>query len=323
MSEITVSIIQRARDFLKVEGDVGGVELHRLLREYRNAVHPDKVRDEEAKKTAEEIFKNVQSLLQELTQFLEQERLSRKPTELAFYSAAYDSVTVQAELDATKAERDELREENKNLDEQLKSLTDAEAKTQAEALKHETEGINELYKPGKASIASLGIVFLLTAVSGIMTKIEEVTNFLRKYSPVDEIVINKILFFLFLAILLITAKRLIEYHAMKQKLNETSSSEFAAHFMGYLTAHKGWDEKCIRTFSERDVVFFIECNISRRRKCLEILGFKLFSIECVETLKKFFIHTLITKRLVEIWTADSLDRNFRIKTGWRHTYFVS
>ena len=319
MADVELSILQRVRNFLQIEGDASGIELFQLLKQYRNDIHPDKVKGEEAKKAAEEQFKQAQDLLRNLTNFLEQERLARKPTELAFYSQAYDAVNLQSELDEISAERTRLQQENDSLRDELKALTEVVSESQNKALRKETDEIKEIYKPSKANLASLGIVVLLTSASAVMVKMEEVSNFLKKYSPIDERTLNKSLFFLCLIVITLTVKRFIEYHWIKHKIHEASSAAFSMKFMELLNSTKKWEKDYFRTFTETDVVAFLEDNLCKRRKWLEILGFRLFSIETVESLKNFFIHTLLSKKLIEISSADSLDRTFVIKSGnWRY-----
>jgi hypothetical protein len=92
MTELTTSIIQKVKDELQITEDLASTELYDLLHKYRSSQHPDKYLDDNRKKEAEEKFKNLNTLLLELSNLIEQEKQLKKPSEIIPYQKDYEIV---------------------------------------------------------------------------------------------------------------------------------------------------------------------------------------------------------------------------------------
>ena len=201
-------------------------------------------------------------------------------------------------------------------------LNKALTKKQNLELENENFELKQLYKPSKQKLASLGILFLLSSSFAVMTKIEEVSLVIKKFSPLPESILNKVIFYLFIFMLIIVVKQYIENKIISQKVSEVCSPKYSKRFWNYLNIFKDWDDDKTKDFTEEDVFSFIQGKNNNIRKIFASLGFKIFQIETTDRLKNFFINSLLNKQLIEISLAKGLDRTFTVKEGYRKYFFI-
>ena len=151
-----------------------------------------------------------------------------------------------------------------------------------------------------------------------MTKAEEVSVVLKKYSPFPELYLNNVLFGIFAMMLIIVLKQFVENKFVALKVSEVCSPKFSKEFWSYLNFVKDWDENKTKDFAEEDVFYFIHGKENKFKKILGFMGFKMFQVETSDRLKNFVINTLINKKLIEISLAKGLARTFTIKEGRRN-----
>ena len=319
-THIDKSIIQRTKDILQIDEELSSIELLKLTKNYRKRIHPDKFSEEKAAEEAGEKFKEIGSLIDELDRYIQNEKLQRSAQELALYAPLYDNVSLQGQLDdalekvqTLEEEAADLTKKNAELEESLKIKKDDE-------LEKENIELKNLYKPSGQKMASLGIMFLLSASFAVMTKIEEVSVVLKKYSPVPESMINNVIFSIFIFLLILVIKQLVENHFISKKSNEVCSPKFSKEFIEHLKETNEYEENKAITFSESNAFSFIYGKDNKFKKLLSILGFRLFNIDTSDKLKNYFINSLLNKKLIVITHAKDLDRNFAIKNG--HSHYV-
>ncbi|MCH8032218.1 MAG: hypothetical protein IH950_00490 [Bacteroidetes bacterium] len=311
--EKSESILQKTKELLDIEDDLSAPELYTKLREYRNHLHPDKYTDENVKKDAEEKFKEAQSLLDELYNYIEAEKFKRSSKEIVSYKPTYDFVFMQRESDINLKTISELKDKLESSEKFIGTLQqELERKNDLE-FKSEVEYLEKLYKPTTQKWASVGLVFLLSSTLISMTKIEEVSNFIKRYSPIGEFYINTILFFVFIFLFLITIKQYIDHKIVERKIGEITSSKYSNQFMTFLNDKKSWRYQSPKAFTENDVFEFLSPNPHKYQKYFKWLQLKLFNTATQERLKSIFISNLLSKKLIDISSADSLDRSFIIK----------
>lgn len=215
-THIDKSIIQRAKDILQIDDELSSIELLKLIKDYRKRIHPDRFTEEKAAEEAEEKFKEIGILIEELDKYIQNEKLQRSAQELALYEPLYDNVSLQGQLDEAlekiqtlEYEVDDLNKKNIDLEKSLKIKKDDE-------LEKENLELKSLYKPSGQKMASLGVMFLLSVSFAVMTKIEEVSVVLKKYSPVSESMINNVIFSIFIFLLVLVVKQLVENHLFQR-----------------------------------------------------------------------------------------------------------
>ena len=319
MTELNKSIIQKVKDELGITDDLSSTELYDLLHKYRSSQHPDKFTDDTRKKEAEEKFKNLNTLLQELASYIEIEKLQKKPSEI---------IPFQKDFDLVKS-----KQENVNLEETIKDLelTIRVDKIKIENLKKElarlrsekvdkkTKELIKLYKPTKKNLFALGITFFLTFIVGILTKIEEIAAIISKYSPFNEKILNYIIFGILILIPMKYLKMVYEESRIQKLSNKIKTPLFINKFYKYLN-----DSNVTESFTEMNVYDYLTNQLVPKNKISKFVNSKIFHLYneiTIDSLKDIFIYNLINKQLINISTAEKLDRTFKIVKGYNSLDF--
>lgn len=320
-TEIDKSIIQKVKEVLQIEEELSSIQLLKLLKDYRNKMHPDKFTEKVARKEATEKFKDLGNTINELNRFIENEKLHRSAKDLALFEPLYDNVSLQSQLEEANDKIEELDRQLKDLKEQNSILNESLSKKQNDELEKKNLELKQLYKPSRQSLASLGILFLLSSTFTVMTKFEEVSLLIKKYSPLQENLLNRIIFGVFIFMLLLVVKQYIENKILSQKVSNVCSPSFSKKFWSYLGNIKEWEDNKTKDFSEEDIFSYIYGKKTIIKNILGKIGFKLFQVETIDRLKNFFISSLLNKQLIKISLARNLDRTFTIKEGRRKYYY--
>lgn len=317
-THIDRSIIQRAKEILQIEDELSSIELLKLTKDYRKRIHPDKFTEEKAAEEAGEKFKEIGALIEELDRYIQNEKLQRSAQELALYEPLYDNVSLQGQLDEALEKIQTLEDETSDLNQKNIDLEEALKIKKDDELEKENLELKSLYKPSGQKMASLGVMFFLSASFAVMTKIEEVSVVLKKYSPVPESMINNVIFSIFIFLLVLVIKQLVENHFISKKSSEVCSPKFSKEFVEHLKEIHEYEEDKPITFSESDAFSFIHGKDRKLKTLFSFFGFRLFNIDTSDKLKNYFINSLLNKKLIVITHAKDLDRNFAIKHGHSH-----
>lgn len=317
-TDLQRSPLDRARELLGCDEEVPLFALLDQLRAARNESHPDKFLDESVKEEAEEKFKELQLLLQEIERLADLDRLNRKPSELTLYRPLYDALTLHRELDAAKLEARSLRaelqkeREDRAVDqEQLRNLEALLSKKDDEQLASEIKHLQKIYRPSARGFASVGLAVLFAGIVGTATQVERVSSILEKYSPFDGVYIRTGVFILLLVLLLGVGRKLLESGYIERRSEEICSPRLAEDFLATLS--EGTDPSSpVREFSEVQAFRFIAGKTTWWRRLSVLVGFSIFREQTSNRLKDIFIHTLLNKRLIEFSRAERMQRHFRI-----------
>jgi hypothetical protein len=306
-------IVSEVKEFLELEEDLSPSELFKRLREYRNELHPDNFVDDSTKIEAEYKFKDAQNLLDKLFKYLEKEKLNTSSSSIQVYKPIYDHVELQHKYDLLKVKISEYEELNAKLLQENNDLrADLNRKTNEE-LKNDIKELEANYKPTRKNIISVGISFILTSLVMVLTKVEEVSILIKKYSPINETYINTIIFILFVMIVIDSIKKYVEHKIIERRIEEINSSAIISKFIEYLKGEEMLPSWGTKKFREIHVHNFLSLHFYSNLKWLSKIGFTVYQIQTIDKLKNIFIGNLLNKRLIEISHANLLDRNFIIK----------
>lgn len=317
MNKLEKTAIEKAKEMLDLStNDVQTDELYDKLYEYRLSQHPDKYQDDDAKKVAEENFKEAGSILEALKKNIELQLVKSKPSEIVPFQKIYDNiqlkqntVELQNEIQNLKTKLDSLGFENKDLKKELKSL-------RIEKLSEKQDELKQQYAPSKKGLFSNGIIFVLTFTTVIFTRIESIANFLSKYSPLPENVFNYILF----GVLIFIPLRFLYMYLKQNCINAIAQLIITPPMIQLFLNHLKTENK-VDNFAEINVYNFIMRIQYPKSKIIRSFLNILFGIQSHDVLNKLkdlFIYNLLSKQLIEISRADDLDRNFRIVKGYYH-----
>jgi len=115
-------------------------------------------------------------------------------------------------------------------------------------------------------------------------------------------------------IVLKAVKQGAEASYIARKAEEVCSPKCAEEFRRFLIHNLDRiDDFEVSEFNEYDAFAFIEGKQSRFRKILGILGFRIFQDDTRNRLKDMLLNSLLNKQLIEISTAHSFQRVFKVK----------
>ena len=319
MTELNKSIIQKVKDELEITDDLSSTELYDLLHRYRSSQHPDKFTDDKRKEEAEEKFKNLNTLLQELASYIETEKLQKKPSEIIPFQKDFDLVkSKQANVNLEETiNRLELTIRVNEIT--IRDLKRELARLRSEKVDKKTKELIKLYKPTKKNLFALGITFFLTFIIGILTKIEEIATIISKYFPFNEKILNYIIFGILVLIPMKYMKMVYEESRIQKLSNKIKTPLFINKFYQYLK-----NNDITESFAEINVYDFLTNQLIPKNKIIKFINskvFHLYSEITIDSLKDIFIYNLINKQLINISTAEKLDRTFRIVKGYNHRDF--
>lgn len=319
--ELDISLLHKVKEFLQVTDDLSSIELLRLLKDHRKRIHPDKFTEEHAKKEAEEKFKELGTLIDELDRFMQIEKLSRGAKELALYEPLYDNVALQKDIDEANEKIKSLEASVNVLQQENDDLKKSVEQKQTSELEKEALELKQMYKPSTQKLASLGILLLLSATIATMTKIEDVNKLVKKYAPIEDSYINTVTFGIFIFMLVLVIKQYIENKMLARRTAEVCSPLYCKAFLFYFDEVRERQDNKPRTFTESDALAFISGKDTRLKRFLSFIGFRMFQVETDDKLKNYFINTLLNKKLIDIQHAKDLDRVFSVRDGKSYYYW--
>ncbi|MFV8345765.1 hypothetical protein [Flavobacterium sp. ZB4P13] len=84
------------------------------------------------------------------------------------------------------------------------------------------------------------------------------------------------------------------------------------------------DKKSINeSFTEMNVYDFLQTELYSGNFLVRLINsriFHLFNETTIDSLKDIFIYNLINRKLITIWTADRLDRKFKVVKSYYNDY---
>lgn len=319
MSEINKDLKTKIKELLQITDDKPSWELYEMLYEFRTSMHPDKYLDELVKKTVEEKFKEANQLLQELSTHIEQEKISN-PSGLVPYKADLHLVKSRQETLNLEAKNEHLKSElfierftNENLKKEV-------AQMKSSIIDSKTEELIKHYEPSKDTFLRYTITFVLTAVIGVLTQVEKITQLLSKYSPLKP---DTLKIFLFVILVLVPVKYLADLYVVKKVeflAKKVKTPAFANKFMAYLENNNSED-----TFSEYMVYDFLTKTIIPKFYVKKVIFqniLPLYVDPTIDSLKDIFIYNLLKKQFITITSARNLDRTFKIQNYKKHNFPV-
>ncbi|TLX72386.1 hypothetical protein E9993_17770 [Labilibacter sediminis] len=316
MTQIDKSIIQKVKDAIQVDSELESNELYDLLFDYRNTQHPDRYNDDELKKTAENKFKELNNLLDELARHIELEKQQRKPSELIPYQKQYEVTKFKQSVIWQEEELEKLKEKIESKDLRIEKLEEIIVNLRENKSEDLTKELIESYKPSGRSKVYSGLTFLLIFVYGILTKSEDILGILKKYSPLDIEVLNTIVFSTFIFMIILFAKKYIEEKLIKSISKSIISPRIINQFKSKLPEK---EENKSQFFSESLVYDFIIEKYESKNFIVRFILKRLFPIYSeisLINLKDIFVYNLLNKQLIEIYNSKELDRWFRVKNRY-------
>lgn len=304
-TELELGIIDRVKKVLQIDSENSPLDLLILLRKHRNNFHPDLYTDHDAKTSAEAKFVEIGNLITELDSFIQHERVIKSPQELALFQPLYDNASLQSKIDELSAENDRLKSMNEYLNSKVNEKETENNKKQREEMEEKQKELISIYKPTNNKIFSVSFILIISGIIPILTKFEAIANIITKYAPFSTNQINTFMFIIFIAVIIISLARYVEYTRIKSRMAKIISPSYIKSFMRFIGRKK--------VFSESSVYSYIYGEENIFRKICSWIGFKSTKPETVNNLKDVFIYNLVSKQLVNIACADNLDMYFKVK----------
>ncbi|MEK6523649.1 hypothetical protein [Myroides odoratimimus] len=323
MEKLEKTIIERVKEKLNITYDLKALELYKLLYKTRNESHPDKF-DKTLNELATSKFTELTTLLTELKLYIDNEKLNLSSNELILYQENYEEVLYKNKVLILEGDIINLNEqltfkqnEIENLQKRINILID-------EDLEKKEDQLKIIYKPKKNNLVVLGITATLIVSINILVHI---TNLKDKFTNLFSFNIDLVnSFFLILYLFIIIKILLNNLHLNKvDRIKEDLKTNRKIQFFlnDYVKfKKKNYSEEYTKDyFTEYEVEEFILDTYFKKNNFIK-LNFinNLYDkwkypnrFRNINYLKDIFIYNLISKDLVSISSAKSLNREFRIK----------
>jgi hypothetical protein len=307
MNDLQISIIQEVKNFLDIKDIEDPMELQKILYDYRNSVHPDKIQNEELKEDAEEQFKISNDLFQKLWRYIQEQKKFNKKSDLILYKNDYELLDIKQNLimkdDKIKNLKDKIND-NMNEIADLKTQID---KLKKETLDEETDRLVALYKPSTGSLVTWGITFILSVLIVLLSKIDQIADILKSYPIFEQLLLNYLMWMTFA---IITFWIIIKYFKKNIFINLSYKVKGINFIKKYSTSQYAdyWDIKETKIFNG------IQDQLVPKNRFAKFFTTKIFKIyddNSLEVLKNIFIYNLINKGFLKIANTDKLDRIFK------------
>lgn len=309
----------KAKELLGISSSIEINNLYNQLYNYRLTQHPDRFTDEDARKIAEENFKEAGVLLDALKASIEKQIAKKKPSDIIPIQKDLDTINVKQE---NRGYQDKIRDLELRLDIATGEVTNLKKELhslQRGKVRERTEDLVKHYKPTTQKLLTLGITFLFSLIISILSKVEEIALFIAKYSPIDQRIINATIF----GLLLFVPSSVIWLYLKQNILNRYAklivSPPYVKDFLFHLDTEKDKEPK---DFTENDVFEYLEYKLGPFNRFLRFITRRVLGIHSViatDSLKDIFIYNLLSKRLIEISNANMLERRFSIvKSRYYH-----
>jgi hypothetical protein len=307
MNDLQISIIQEVKNFLDIKDIEDPMELQKILYDYRNSVHPDKIQNEELKEDAEEQFKISNDLFQKLWRYIQEAKKLKKKSDLILYKNDYELLDIKQNLimkdDKIKNLKDKIND-NMNEIADLKTQID---KLKKETLDEETDRLVALYKPSTGSLVTWGITFILSVLIVLLSKIDQIADILKSYPIFEQLLLNYLMWMTFA---IITFWIIIKYFKKNIFINLSYKVKGINFIKKYSTSQYAdyWDIKETKIFNG------IQDQLVPKNRFAKFFTTKIFKIyddNSLEVLKNIFIYNLINKGFLKIANTDKLDRIFK------------
>ena len=207
MNQLDVSIIEKVKSILGVDETFSSMEFYDKLWNLRNNYHPDRFFEKDLKKKAEEKFIEIGSLLNQLSIFIDNEKLTKKPSDIIPYEREFEIIKSRQEIIRNEDKINNLTTENEYLQNMTKNLQGEVNELKSKEIEEKEKELISLYKPSRKNIISVGITFFMTAMASILLKIEDVAKIVAKYSPLKQDTLNAIIFTIFIFTIFYCFKR--------------------------------------------------------------------------------------------------------------------
>lgn len=314
-----IDIVLQVKNELGVITDMANAELLKSLSKARNSNHPDKFNDETAKRTAEEKFKKLSSLLQLFQSYLEQKRAETPSSEIVQYNNSFQEIIQVNEAIILQDKINELENRIKIFDWQIKlkdsqieNLTNRNEELLEQKLTYSKDDLSEIYKPKKRSIF-INVSLLVVSVLGSITKIKQ---YIVQTISLSESTLNWIFGMIIIFVLISMLYRWISNYRLTILSDKFSEVTFLKDRISITGTVKPYNT--INYIFESDIESFIENEI--KQSVIDKFLFALKMPVIKKELKHYIVSLLYEKKTITTGVAVGFDRRFEVASNTSSGY---
>lgn len=316
--ELEINIPQQVKDYLQIKQDILAKDLYVFLQDYRNRLHPDlySSNDFVLQHTVTEKFKEANSLLTKLGTYIERESLNdqlnetnidlyKKNNELPDIKTVLDLISKENEIKNLKSSNFLLEYDKKNLITELNALKD-------NSMQERTKELLEMFTPTKKGLISYSLIFILTIIFGVLTKIESISLIINKYWIFGENSFKILNLAVFIITPILYFIQLGKEKYVNNLAKKISTPYFINIFLNYLTNDIS---QLKREFSDLDIYLFLEKELFTQNFFMKTMRkYFLFNKDVlIDKLKDIFIYNLLKKQYITASESGELMQYFKMK----------
>lgn len=317
MTGLAPDIIKRVEAELGAKEHLPTAELYLQLEKYYISQHPDSYQEPTAKERAEEKFKQLGNLKEELEKYMELEKQQMKPWEMALYEKNYKIIDLTQEISKYTNKIKELEETVRDLqntvnwkDNRIKEMRSDMVRFQSEEYKKYSTELMEFYKPKKHPILTSAVTAVIWVIVMWVTQTNKAAEILSKYSFFPSYVLNSIIFIVMIFIIWACLKQHWRNHIIEKFHAKVESPAFIDGFARYLLH----SQEEVTEFSEYQATSFIAYQMNKGSWARRVFNKIMWCTDdsAINLLKNVFIYNLHRKKLIKFSKAIGLQVSFKI-----------
>lgn len=304
MNCLQENIVDQVAKFLKVSlADSSSFKecwaLYNKLKDQRNKCHPDKVTGESEKKEAEEKFKKISSMLKTFEKYIEQ-----IPKDNCLLVPEYREFSLLRQIEQLEQHNKDLCASNAVQKQELNTLRDRLVRSEHKQVSENFTKLRNLYRPFKNP---LGISSVIVFLMFMCSRINEIASILSKFFPYSVLILNKVMFWIFVLVAGSCIFRMILGYLLESCEGYVKTTLFAVEFYKEKVSWRS-------AFTESAVCEFIRTFFQRKNFLYKICFSWFFNEKIISVLKDVFIDTLLTKQLITLECSSGLEHKFKVES---------
>lgn len=223
----------------------------------------------------------------------------------AYAMQLYPQIIDQQRILEYKEKVEGLAAENKRLEEIIERLKKELTTKYSKELEEERNQVLRLYKPKK----NLWIPSVSLSILTLFTQSQSMYEKLSSFSPLDPEQTKWIISGITVTLIICLFYKTLGYFKVKSMIDVTLNSKTAEEFSNIL--YENGDAEKVKEFSEKEAYRFLEAKFKSTVVKRFILK-TLFLENSFESLKDYFLHRLVERKLIQPYGSKKLSKNYKV-----------
>ncbi len=291
---MTDEAVQEGKKLVGIEGELSVPELVKQLSRRMRSVHPDSFTDHERKKEAEEQFKQINDIIERIRDEADSRALELSRADDSGQQMETELVRAEAENAAKVEKIRTLQLELANANDRIRRLEEQLRQSGSEEIRIKTREFNRNHGLRSSHVVTAGIGIAAGASWLTFSRVSNTVGELRSMIPGNAAWLDWTGVTVILTATAWIAARAYRNARFRNRVRTVLTDDFAVQFQAYLEKSLEPDQR-LRSFSNRDVVSFLQSYSGRHIVLLRFLHKRTLWRSLMDDLKECFITDKITR----------------------------